>query len=198
MPLKVTFPTQLTVICGGNPKLSTMKKQALFVLVLVCAIFACKKSNSGSGYHVTASIGGKGKAFNFTEPIGVIEKTGQAITSLYITGILDTIKGESIQIQLSCYTDKGIVPGTYTDTAADYIMQAIYSADEDHTFYAGTMVASYSESAGTPVKNHLKIVITAIDDKSARGTFSGDLLPDGSPGTTPVAMTNGDFYANVE
>ena len=175
-----------------------MKKQALFVLVLVCAMFSCKKNNSGSGYHINASIGGKSKAFNFTEPIGAIEKTGQAITSLYITGILDTIKGESIQIQLSCYTAKGIVPGTYTDTAADYLMQAIYDADKDNTYYAGTMVASYAESAGTPVKDHLKIVITAIDDKSAKGTFSGDLLPNGSPGTTPLAMINGDFYANVE
>jgi len=174
-----------------------MKRFTFFSLVLVCTFVSCKKSNS-SGYHVNATIGGKGKAFNFIEPVGLIEKTGQAITSLVITGILDTAAGEAIQIQLSCGTDKGIVPGAYVDTATDCVMQVIYSSDKDHEYYAGTTIAGWAESSNITLKNHLKIVITSIDDKSVKGTLGGDIFLDGDVSTTAVTMTNGDFYAQVD
>lgn len=175
-----------------------MKKPAFFLLALACTIGSCKKSSSGSsGYHVNATISGKGKSFNYTEPVGTIEKSGQTITSLVITGITDP-KGEGIQIQLSCFTDKGIVPGTYVDTSDDCTVQIIYEADSDHEYYGGSQVAGWAASSGTTIKNHLKIVITSIDDKSAKGTFSGDLFLDGNLGTPAVPMTSGDFYDWVD
>src|SRR5580765_3750438 len=123
-----------------------MKKLALLPLVLVCVLVSCKKSNSGSsGYHVNATIGGKSKAFNLVEPIGLIEKSGQIITSLVITAGLDTTTGEAIQIQLSSFTDKGIVPGTYIDTAGNCTNQVIYEADKSHQYYAGSQVAGWAE-----------------------------------------------------
>jgi len=173
-----------------------MKKIVLF-MALTGALVSCKKSNSGSGsYHMTATIDSKGKNFNATPPIAARLMNGNVLSDLTITGILNPSTGESMMLQIdNGFSDQPIVPGTYSDTSSSFGIQAIYTVSLATQYYGGSEVTAEAANDGTPVKNHVKIVITSIDDKAVKGTFSGDLYAGGDPSGTPTPMINGDFYA---
>jgi len=173
-----------------------MKKTVLFV-ALISALVSCKKSNSGSGgYHMTATIDSKGKNFNATPPIASRLMSGNVLSDLTITGVLNPSTGESMILQIdNNFSDKSIVAGTYSDTSTSFGIQAIYTVSLATQYYGGSAITDEAANAGAPVKNHVKIVITSIDDKTVKGTFSGDLYANGDVSGTPTPMINGDFYA---
>jgi len=180
-----------------NPKLEIMKKSALFALLLAFAAVSCKKSDSGSsGYHMTATIGGQAKNFNQTPPIATNQIVGGEGV-LTITGILNASTGESFMIMLTNTDGKLFAAGTYTDDMDQVDMQAVYTVSVAKQYYAGTMMASDAVTQQITIKNHLKIVITAIDTKTVKGTISGDLFDGGDVTVAPTAMVNGDFYAQI-
>ena len=74
---------------------------------------------------------------------------------------------------------KPIVAGTYTDTTSGFIITIIYRMNTTTTYTNSALAA-----LGVPVVNHPKIVITAMDAATIKGTFSGDLY------------LNGDFTAD--
>ena len=175
-----------------------MKKIALS-LALISVLLSCKKSNSSStSYHMTASISGNAKNFNVTPPVAQETKTGTVVNDVSITGILNASTGESLILSIdNNFSDKSIVAGTYTDTSSTFNVQVVYAVNLATQYWGGSVTASDAAGAGSPVKNHIKIVITSIDDKTVKGTFSGDLFGGGDISATPTPMINGDFYAQV-
>ena len=173
-----------------------MKKSALFAILLAFAAVSCKKSDSGSGYHMTATIGGQAKNFNQTPPIATNEISGGEGV-LTITGILNASTGESFMIMLTRPDAKLFTAGTYTDDMDQVDMQAIYALGVAKQYYAGSAMASDAITQQVTIKNHLKIVITSIDTKTIKGTISGDLFDGGDVTATPTSMVNGDFYAQI-
>jgi hypothetical protein len=171
-----------------------MKKILLF-MALAAAIVSCKKSSSGSGsYHMTATIDNKPKNFNAVAPVASKLMNGDVLSDLSITGVLNTTTGESIILEINNgMTDQPIIPGTYSDTSTSFQIQAIYAASVATQYYGGTAITEEAANSGYPVKNHVKIVITSIDSKAVKGSFSGDIYA--GDFTAPTPMINGDFYA---
>jgi len=87
--------------------------------------------------------------------------------------------------------------GTYTDDMDEVGMQAVYTLGAAKQYYAGSAMAAEAASQQITIKNHLKIVITSIDTKTVKGTFSGDMFDSGTVTATPTSMANGDFYAQI-
>jgi hypothetical protein len=170
-----------------------MKKYALFALVLISTAMSCKKSNSGSGYHMTANIGGTNKSFDQTPPIAARQTSPGPTNVVTVTGILNSSTGESMI--LTIFSSKDIVAGTYTDSNADFDVSVVYIASLVNQYYTGTSMATEAESQSITIKNHFKLVISSIDARSVKGTFSGDMFDDGNVTTTPKPLTSGDFYA---
>jgi hypothetical protein len=173
-----------------------MKKSALFAILLAFAAVSCKKSDSGSGYHMTATIGGQAKNFNATPPIASSQISGGEGV-LMITGVLNASTGESLNIMLTQPDAKLFAAGTYTDDMDQVDMQVVYALGTAKQYYAGSLTASDATNQQITIKNHLKIVITSIDTKTVKGTISGDLFDGGDVTTTPTTMVNGDFYAQI-
>ena len=163
-------------------------------MLLVCAGLACKKGNSGSGYHLTATVDGKNETFNVnamaTHPYGGIGQIG-------IGGLATSSPtGEAVQIQLQTHSGgPAIKVGTYTDTTTQYELAGIYWVDNYHAYGAGTSMYQINLRLGSaPIVNHFKLVVTAIDSSSIKGTFSGDYYSGGSTDSARKTVTNGDFY----
>ena len=168
-----------------------MKKIVLF-MALIGALVSCKKSNSSSGYHVTASADGTGKAFN-TAPVAT-KATNTGATQITVDGFA-TGAGESISLIIDNFpSGKPIVAGTYTDTTSDFDVALFYTQNLSAGYAGGTSV-----TAGATVSNHVKIVITSIDTTSTiKGTFSGDVFLNGDVTAAKKTFTNGDFFVKFQ
>ena len=104
-----------------------------------------------------------------------------------------------ISLDNSSANGKPIVAGTYTDTSANgYHVGFTYTTGSQAQYMGGTEMAGDAASAQVTIKHHLKIVITAIDGTSIKGTFSGDLFPGKDVTASPMTMTSGDFYLKLQ
>ena len=65
-------------------------------------------------------------------------------------------------------------------------------------FYVGGTSITQAASYSAPLVNHMKIVITAMDSATAKGTFSGDLFLNGDFTAAKKTVTSGDFYAKFQ
>ena len=164
-------------------------------MALTGALVSCKKSNTGSsGYHVTASADGSGKAFN-TAPVAT-KLTNTGVTQITVDGFT-TAGGESISLIIDNFpSGKPIVAGTYTDTTSDFEVALFYTQNLTAGYAGGTSVTA---GAGVTIQNHVKIVIASIDTTSSiKGTFSGDLFLNGDATAAKKTFTNGDFYVKFQ
>ena len=173
-----------------------MKKIVLFT-ALIGALVSCKKSNSGSsGYHVTASADGSGKAFN-TAPVAT-KLTNLGNTQITVDGFTTaSSSGESLSLIIDNFpSGKPIVPGTYTDTTSDFEVALFYTQNLSTGYAGGTSVAA---GAAVTIQNHVKVVITSIDTTSSvKGSFSGDVFLNGDVTAAKKTFTNGDFYVKFQ
>jgi hypothetical protein len=175
-----------------------MKKCILFAMLLVGAGLACKKGNSGGSFHVTATINGKNETFNVSAVATRLTIAGA--THISIGGLAtSTPTGEAVQMQLASHPGgPAIKVGTYTDTTTQYDLVGIYWVDVYHGYLAGTSIYQGSlGGASAPVTNHFKLVITAMDSSSIKGSFSGDYYAAGSTDSAKKTVTNGDFYVQM-
>ena len=170
-----------------------MKKIVLF-MALTGALVSCKKSNSSSGYHVTGSVDGPGKAFN-TAPVAT-KATNTGATQITVDGFA-TGAGETISLIIDNFpSGKPILPGTYTDTSSDFDVALFYTQNLSAGYAGGTSVTAGSN---VTIQNHVKIVITAIDTTSTiKGTFSGDVFLNGDVTAAKKTFTSGDFYVKFQ
>jgi len=174
-----------------------VKRSFLFAGLLLCAGISCKKSNSGSSgsYHVTATVDGKAEKFNVNAIADKI--TVQGVTSLTLTGfVTNSPTGETITLNVSTIYGRPlpIKAGTYSDTTTLYDVDGFYQTSMSDMYEAGT---SISQSAGTAIVNHFKLVITSLDSSSIKGTFSGDFIGGIGSDQPKKTITNGDFYVKL-
>lgn len=173
-----------------------MKKISILSLVLIGLFLSCKKSNSGpsSSYHMTATVNGTAKTFN----IGTIATkiTNGNVTLITITGFGSTTTGEALTVTIdNGFGASTIGAGTYSDTTAKFDVGGTYLISAGQQFVAGTSVV---QTMGAVITNHLKLIITAMDSQTIRGTFSGDYYYNGDPTSSKKTITNGDFYAKFQ
>jgi hypothetical protein len=176
-----------------------VKQFLLFAGLLLCAGISCKKSNSGGGsYHVTATVDGKAETFNVNVVADKI--TTQGVTSLSIVGfVTSSPTGETMSLNLSTIYGHPlpIKVGTYSDTSTLFNVSGIYQTSITDAYLAGTSVFQASGSGSPAVVNHFKLVISALDSTSIKGTFSGDFFSGGGTDQPKKAITSGDFYAKL-
>jgi len=166
-----------------------MKKIVLF-MALTGALVSCKKSNSGSsGYHVTASADGSGKAFNTAPTASKITNTG--FTQITIDGFTNAGVESMNLIIDNAPSGKPLAAGTYTDTTSAFDVALFYTQNTTTAYAGGTSVTT---GASVTIQNHVKIVITSIDSTAIKGTFSGDVFLNGDVTAAKKTITNGDFY----
>jgi len=187
------FPTLI-----ANSKLMTVKFFPLFAGLILCAGVSCKKSSSGGSgsYHVTATVDGKAETFN-VNAIGDKIST-QGVTAINIAGdVTSNVTGESITVSISTVQNnpQPIRVGTYSDTSTTFNVVGGYNKSLSESYLAGTGIyQSYSQSM---TLNHFKLVITAYDSSSIKGTFSGDFVNTSNIPIVKKSITNGDFYVKV-
>ena len=177
-----------------------MKKLTFLSVILVSAILSCKKSNSSSSStHLTATVGGTAKTF---DTAALANKSSIAGTDVItIMGYNNPSSGEGVNFTIdnSSANGKPIVAGTYTDTSSTgFHVGFTYVGQGQATWIGSTSTAADAAGAQITIKNHLKIVITSVDATSIKGSFSGDLYPNGDVTGTPLTVTNGDFYVKFQ
>jgi len=176
-----------------------VKKTFLFVILLAGGLFSCKKSGSGSGsYHLTATIDGKAATFNVS-PVATRTNINNA-TYFSIGGLATTSPtGASMQIGLSSRPGgPAIKVGTYMDTTTVFNVSAIYQVSITEMYEAGSsMYQGTLGGVSKPITNHFKLVITAMDSASIKGTFAGDFYAYGSTDSAKKVVAGGDFYVKI-
>jgi hypothetical protein len=176
-----------------------MKKSTILSIILIGTFVSCKKSNSGpASYHMTANLDGTAKVFNFSPVASKSGSSGAAMIA--VTGYVSASSLESFTLLIdNTASDKAIAAGTYTDITPGFNITCNYTLTGGGSgFEGGTSVTAMAANAGVAVKNHFKVVITSIDATSVKGTFSGDVYPNGDPSADAKTVTNGDFNVKFE
>lgn len=172
-----------------------MKKIHLLCLAALCLFLSCKKDKSDdTSYHLTCKIDGASRTFgSLLFGVQVVEETGPALVVTSKTGMAEDADGFMLMIGR---TEGTINATTYTDVQENVTIYGLhYEASSDITYQNGTDVRAEADRYDRTIANPFRIVITAIDDKAVRGTFSGDLYPDGEIDGTIKTVTEGSFYA---
>ncbi|MDO6434814.1 hypothetical protein Q4E93_29650 [Flavitalea sp. BT771] len=168
-----------------------MKKILLFTVTIALFSLSCKKSStSGSPYYIKASVDGTPKTFNVN---AMAMKMSVGMTSISVVGNVKSaadLEGINITINNSP-SGKPIVAGTYSESdATDFAAAAVYNPGSQ------TIVWGAGDYPNPP--HPLTIVITSIDDKTIKGTFSGDFYYTNTAtaqfGPDKKTFTNGEFY----
>ena len=175
----------------------TLKKTLLFSALLVCAFVSCKKNNSassGGNYHFTATIDGKAQTFNVS-PLAV-RVTNSGVSLIGIEGF--TSASSTTQVLAVSWTNNppnsaAFTVGTYSDTASKYAIGGNYNPSTTEAYVSGSGIES-GATTNIPFANRLKIVITAVDSTTVRGTFSGVFYLNGDLTQAKKTITDGDFY----
>ena len=174
-----------------------MKKNATLCLFLFTVLLSCKKGNSGSGsYHMTATVGGTAKTFN-TAVVATKDTVGTYVF-ITVTGVASATTGEEINLTLDNSNGGIIKPGTILDTDLKFNLACTYSPSIGVSYIAGTAVADLAAGTGVTIVNHLKLVITSLNNTAIGGTFSGDCYANGAVGGAIKTVTSGDFYVKFQ
>ena len=170
-----------------------MKKTSFICIAVLCIFASCKKSNSSSGYHVTATIDGTTQSFNVSPVAVALNDSGyQQIT---IVGLSSTssIAGSLGVTWSNNVTTQGFGVATYTDTATSYAITGDYIPNMTSSYVSGSGMVMTAANSNVSIANHLKLVITAVDSTHIKGTFSGDFYFSGDITGAIKTVTNGDF-----
>ncbi len=172
-----------------------MKKTYLLCLALLPLLFSCKKDKDDSNsYHVSFKLDGQAKSYTaFTA--GTVTKSDEE-TSVAIAGTSSATNGED-HFAIALFTQEDPKATTYTDNVDNYMLAGLFSPSASIEYQAGTILNTEAGSSDIIIKNHFKVTITSIDDKSIRGTFSGDFYLDGDPSKEKKTITDGSFYVPV-
>ena len=129
--------------------------------------------------------------------------TADTTSGYYTLEILGANSSTSFNDYLGFYLDNfpaggNITAGQYEDNSTSYTLLTTY-ANNGIDFEAGQSVAQDAVAYNVTIANHFKVNITAMDDKTAKGTFSGDYYEDGDVQSgTKLTITNGDFFVRFQ
>ena len=168
-------------------------KKILFIYLVVTCLFASCKKNSPASNSLTASMNGTNKTFA-TAALAVKVVRG-GLTTIAIGGAVNVGTGEVLNIGIdNSLSGDSIVAGTYSDTSTAFSLSLAYNSPNSLGGYQGGTSVDGSEYFGSvPVSNHVKLVITSIDNSSIKGTFSGNIYLNRDLTNTPYPITNGNF-----
>lgn len=177
-----------------------MKKIYLFALALIVLFTGCQKEsgNSAGEYYVSFSVNGTAKkytgyTFGHTEIVGTDAE-------LQVVGTTSTTTFDNYMgIYLNNYPGSGtFTTGEYTDASTSFTLLATYESG-GKSYEAGQSVAEDAAANSITIANHFKTTITQINDKTIRGTFSGDFYENGDVQTgAKISITNGEFYVKFQ
>lgn len=172
-----------------------MKKIHFLCLAALCLFFSCKKDKSDdASYHVTCKIDGVSSTFNSTA-VGALVVEGEDGPALAVTGKTGLSEDADGIMLMIGRTDGTIGTGTYTDKQENVMILGLHlDASSGITYQNGTDLRAEADHYDHIIANPFKIVITAIDDKGVKGTFSGDLYPDAELEGDIKTITEGSFY----
>lgn len=175
-----------------------MKKILLFTACIAVLAVSCKKSSSSSngGYYIKATVDGTAKTFNVNAMAMKMDMGGAVSLSIFgnVTSAA-TLEGINLTINNTPNPSKAITAGTYDELVTDnFVTAGVYNPGST------TIVWGAGEYPNPP--HPLQIVITSIDDKTVKGTFSGDFyytnVSTVQIGPDKKSFTNGEFYVKIQ
>jgi len=174
-----------------------MKKIFIISLCFSALFLSCKKSNSGGSagsYYIKASMDGTAKTFNVNALASKF--TANGITSIAVFGNVSSaanLEGINITINNGSGT-KPIIAGSYSENSTDFVVGAVYNP--------GSTTIVYGAGIYPNPANPLQFTITAIDNNTIKGTFSGDFYYTNTAtaqiGPSKKTFTNGEFYVKFQ
>ena len=169
-----------------------MKKLHLFLLsVLVVAATSCKKDKADDSIHLKCKVDGVEKTFNTSTTAGASTEDGQSILAVFGSSAASE-SAEHLILYIS-KTGSAVTTGTYSVDGENYSVTGLYSTGTS----GGVSYVGGNEINTSEASKALKIVITQIDDKTVRGTFSGEFYEDGDDSNPKKTISEGSFYVNV-
>ena len=178
-----------------------MKKLHFFPLIAIASLFqfpSCHKDNGvDNNYHISFTVDGVARKY-----------------SLYTFAHLDTLSGyielsaggtdspTSLDNSMAFYVNNypgntAITTGEYADNSVNFEVLSTYTENGEE-YEAGQSIAEEAVNQNFVIPHHFKIIITAIDKSSVRGTFSGDHFKFGTLATTPKrSIANGEFHLKL-
>lgn len=174
-----------------------MKKITLATLCFLLLFVSCKKNNSDDNYHVSFTVNGVGKTY--TGHVLAHTEVNSGFTTLIILGANSaTSFNDNMGIYIDNYPGGATISaGAFQDNATNYTLLSTYT-NNAIDYEAGQSVAEDGVLYNVPIASHFKVNITSMDSHTARGTFSGEYYKDGDVHTTPLSITNGDFYVKFQ
>jgi hypothetical protein len=170
-------------------------KKLFAIAVLGLVLVSCKKSSSGGGPSISATL--SDTSFSFNQGFeGTVYNDGKEV-EIWSANTTNAATAKEFYLQLRSNT--ALTAGVYTDTANLYIPLPTISR------HASLRVEPYAGSTGPIdydfytiglVSNPFTVTITSITPTSIQGTFSGKLYLDGDSTTTADSIrviTNGRF-----
>src|SRR5579872_7403338 len=152
----------------------TMKKIFILSMALIALFAFCKKSSSTPSASLTATFNGTNK--NFSVSAAGIKAVQSGVTGYAALGAVSLTTGEELDINIdNSLSGNPIVPGTYSDTSSNFVVDLQYNVSTTGDSYEGGTEIDGSQSGATGVSNHLKLVITSITSTTISGTFSGNM-----------------------
>lgn len=174
-----------------------MKKVYFFYLAALGLFISCKKDKNDDpgSYHISCKVDGAAKTFNSTALAvrGTADAKGLAINGT--SAMTETADAFAFVVS-DIETEVGT--GTYTHDGTGYMLLGGYHDGPLNTDYdAGTELSAEAAANDKTITNHFKVVITSIDNKTVKGTFSGDFYADGNLDGDKKTLTEGSFYLPI-
>ncbi len=168
-----------------------MKKiHVLLFSLLALAATSCKKDKADDSIHLKCKIDGVEKTFNTSALAGAHTEDGESMfIALGLSAASESAEHFSFYIAKE---GSAVTTGTYTVDNETYSITGQYASGSGSSVFIGGSTVTTSENAQA-----FKIIITQIDDKTVRGTFSGELYEDGDDSNAKKTVTEGSFYLNI-
>jgi hypothetical protein len=175
-----------------------MKRNHLFVLLLLAVLAGCKKESEEEEYFLSFMANGAEKRYT------AYVTAGEEVTAGYTTLIiLGSVSATATNDYLGIYINndpglRGIGTGEYTDASTNFTVLTTH-ARNGLDYEAGQTVVMDATYYGVTIPNRFKVTITQRSGDKIRGTFSGDYYEDGDVRFgEKITITNGEFHAKLQ
>ncbi len=172
-------------------------KKLCWIALLCPLLFSCHKENSNiedTNYHLSCKIDGVLTTFNVVAAAG--EDNDVEIWAFAVGGRnADSANSKIFAIVINSLEDNlRVTAGTYTDNETRFeVFTGFFDPATELEFGAGQNLYDDAILTGVPIQNHFKLELKELNDKIARGTFSGDYYEDYESTGSIKKVTEGEF-----
>lgn len=177
-------------------------KRLCLIAFLCTLLFSCQKEDSNiedTNYHLSCKIDGVLTTFNVDAAAG--EDNDVEIWAFAVGGRnADSANSKIFGIVINSLEDNvRVTPGTYTDNETRFeVFTGFFDPVTELEFGAGQELYDDAIFTGVPIQNHFKVELKELNEKIARGTFSGDYYEDYESTGTVKKVTEGEFYLKIQ